>query len=289
MKNTLIIVLVLIGYTGMGQVDLNEYKYIIIPKTLGEFKEENQYLTSTLLKHEFVQNGFTVEYEDALPEDLLLNTCLGLTAKLKDDSSMFRTKVSIVLEDCRGRAVYTTLEGSSTEKEYAKAYKEAIKAAMESFTTFDYSYSEKDEVAEPITLNFKNDVKSLASDIPASENNSGEENRNKVIKQTSTLEHQSFKSMEPVTSNIKQATPVNKADVPKTKLVFLYAQPIPNGYQLIGDTSKVIMKIRNSSTKNVFIGQDNTKSGIVFKNDSVWIFEYYSGTELVQEELHIKF
>jgi len=285
--------MLIIGYVGIGQVDLNSYKYIIIPKTLGEFEKQNQYLTSTLLKHEFVQNGFTVEYEDALPEDLLLDTCLGLTAMLKDDSSMFRTKISIVLEDCQGRAVYSTLEGSSTEKEYTKAYKEAIQAAMESFTTFDYSYSEKDEVAEPITLNFKNDVKSLASDITASENNSGKENRNKVIQQTSTLEHQSFKSMEPVTSNIKQATPVknaeNKAGVPKTMVVFLYAQPIPNGYQLMDDTSKVIMKIRNSSTKNVFIGQDNTKSGIVFKNDSVWIFEYYSGAELVQEELHIKF
>lgn len=277
---------------GIGQVDLNGYKYIIIPKVLGEFKEQNQYLTSTLLKHEFVQKGYKAIYDDALPEDLLLDTCLGLTAMLKDDSSMFRTIISIVLEDCQGREVYTTIEGTSTVKEYTKAYKEAITVAMESFDTFGYSYNEKDKIAAPVTLNFKNDVKNLDSDIPVSANNSSKEIRNKVIQQTSTLENQSYKSMEPVSSNIRQASPESKIESNASAAgdkEMLYAQAIPNGYQLIDSASKVIMKILNSSTKNVFIGKASAKSGIVFKNNSVWVFEYYSGAELVQEELHIKF
>ena len=277
---------------GIGQVDLDGYKYIIIPKVLGEFKEQNQYLTSTLLKHEFVQKGYNAIYDDNLPEDLLSNTCLGLTAMLKDDSSMFRTKISIVLEDCQGREVYTTMEGTSALKEYTKAYKEAIQAAMESFDTFDYSYSEKDKIAEPVTLNFKNDVKNLDSDRPASANNSSKEIRNKVIQQTSSLENQSYKNMEPVSSNIRKASPESKIESNPRAVEdneMLYAQAIPNGYQLIDSAPKVIMKILNTSTKNVFIGQAGAKNGIVFKNNSVWIFEYYSGAELVQEELHIKF
>ncbi len=284
--------MVLIGYTGIGQVDLNSYKYIIIPKTLGEFEKQNQYLTSTLLKYEFVQKGFTAVYDDALPNDLLLDRCLGLTALLKDDSSMFSTKISIVLEDCQGREVFSSMEASNKIKEYTKAYKEAIQEAMVSFASFDYSYSEKDEVAEPITLSFKNDVKSLDSDSPASTMNSNK-NRSKVIRQTSTLEDQSFKSMEPVASDIKQGA-TNKAfettlDSAITNDLLLYAQPMTNGYQLLDNSSNVTMKLLNSSTENVFIGQAGDISGMVFQRDGIWIFEYYSGTKRVQEELNIKF
>lgn len=284
--------MVLIGYTGIGQVDLNSYKYIIIPKTLGEFEKQNQYLTSTLLKYEFVQKGFTAVYDDALPNDLLLDRCLGLTALLKDDSSMFSTKISIVLEDCQGREVFSSMEASNKIKEYTKAYKEAIQEAMVSFASFDYSYSEKDEVAEPITLSFKNDVKSLDSDSPASTMNSNK-NRSKVIRQTSTLEDQSFKSMEPVASDIKQGAP-KKAfettlDSAITNDLLLYAQPMTNGYQLLDNSSNVTMKLLNSSTENVFIGQAGDISGMVFQRDGIWIFEYYSGTKRVQEELNIKF
>lgn len=284
--------LVLIGYTGVGQVDLNAYKYIIIPKTLGEFEKQNQYLTSTLLKHEFVQKGFTAVYDGALPNDLLLDRCLGLTAFLKDDSSTFRTKISIVLKDCQGQEVYGTPQGSSREKEYSKAYKEAIQKAMVSFTNSDYSYSEKDDVAEPITLSFKNDVKSLDLDSLSSGMNSSK-NKSKVIRQTSTLANQSFKSMEPVASDIKQGA-AKKAfettlDPGITNDELLYAQPITNGYQLLDSSSNVTMKLLNSSTENVFIGQSGDISGMVFQRDGIWIYEYYSGTKRVQEELKIKF
>lgn len=284
--------MLLLGYTSIGQVDLNGYKYIIIPKVLGEFKEQNQYLTSTLLKHEFVQRGFTAIYDDIVPADLYAENCLGLTAVLKDDSSAFRTKIRIVLEDCKGQEVYSSMEARNKIKKYREAYKEAIREAMLSFDTLNYSYSKKSVKADSITVSFKNDVKTLDSDQATQGINANDPERKKIIKQTSTLEDQSFKSMEPVASDYKRATP-KKALEPtpgsESAKNLLYAQVIPNGYQLSDSNSKVKMKLLNSSTENVFIGQANDKSGMVFQKDGVWIFEYYSGGDLVQEELTIKF
>lgn len=297
MKNILVIVFVFIGYTGIGQVAINDYKYIIIPKTLGEFKEENQYLTSTLLKHQFVTKGFTAVYADALPQDLYLDRCLGLTALLKDNSSMFSTKVTIVLENCKGQQVFSSREGTSKIKHYKEAYKNAITVAMSSFDRLDYSYKEKVVTEQPITVSFKNDIKSLEGASKESKDTAyltsiSAANSSEVVKQTSSLENQSYKSMEPVESDIKQATSNTNSKTISSATrgkEMLYAQAIPNGYQLINSAPKVIMKLLNSSTKNVFIGQAEGKSGMVFQKDGLWIFEYYSGAQLVQEELMIKF
>lgn len=282
----------------MGQVDLNEYKYIIIPKKLADFKEDNQYLTSTLLKHQFIKKGFTAVYDDALPEDVYLDRCLGLTALLNDNSSMLSTKANIVLENCRGEKVFSSKEVKSRIKGYKEAYKALITESMVSFDDLNYSYKEKVVENKPITVSFKNDIKSLDGDSKEQKETAdltgiGIENSSEVVKQTSSLENQSYKSMEPVVSNIKQAAPktniVTEAISETAGKEMMYAQAIPNGYQLIDSTPKVKMKLLNSSTENVFIGQADGKSGMVFQKDGIWIFEYYSGAQLVQEKLMIKF
>jgi hypothetical protein len=328
LKNILLIVFVLVGYTGISQVGLNGYKYIIIPKTLGEFREENQYLTSTLLKYQFEKKGFTAVYDDALPQDLYMDRCLGLTAVLKDNSSMFSTKATIFLENCKGQQVFSSREGTNKIKEYTEAYRDVITVAMSSFDRLGYDYEEKpaaisyangindpkneasvvisntnglnhpykEKVVEnkPITLSFKNDVKSLKGNSKESKETSDIDvkNRSEVVKQRSSLENQSYKSMEPVVSDMKQAIPnvnIKTKSNAVTGKETLNAQLIPNGYQLIDSELKVVMKLLNSSTENVFIGQAETKSGMVFQKNGIWVFEYYSGDNLIQEELNIKF
>lgn len=294
MKNIFLIAFVLVGYTGIGQKVLNEYKYIIIPKRLAEFKEENKYLTSTLLKHQFVKRGFTAVYDDALPEDLNANRCFGLTALLQDNSFLFSTKAKIVLENCNGQEVFSSKEAINKIKEYKEAYKALIIDTMLSFDGLNYSYKENPASEKPITLNFKNDVKSVGDNTKktAGITDISSKNTNTVVEQTSSLENQSYKSMEPVTSDIKQAIPRSSIETKSSVTMgeeVLYAQVIQNGYQLIDRGPKVIMKLLNSSTENVFIGQADGKSGMVFQKDGIWIFEYYAGSELVQEKLTIKF
>jgi hypothetical protein len=298
LKKIILIIFALVGYTGMGQVDLNEYKYIIIPKKLADFKENNQYLTSTLLKHQFIKIGFTAVYDDALPEDVYLDRCLGLTALLNDNSSMLSTKATIVLENCRGEKVFSSKEVKSRIKGYKEAYKVLITESMVSFDDLNYSYKKKVVENKPITVSFKNDIKSLDGDSKEQKETAdltgiGIENSREVVKQTSSMENQSYKSMEPAVSNIKQAAPktniVTEAISETAGKEMMYAQAIPNGYQLIDSTPKVKMKLLNSSTENVFIGQADGKSGMVFQKNGIWIFEYYAGADLIQEELNIKF
>lgn len=69
----------------------------------------------------------------------------------------------------------------------------------------------------------------------------------------------------------------------------LFAQPIANGYQLVDNTPKVILKIYKTSQQDSYTAVSETKNGVVFKRGNDWIFEYYSDDKLVSEKLNIKF
>ncbi len=292
LKNILLIVFAFIGYTGMAQVNLNEYKYIIIPKKLSGFKSENQYQTSTILKYEFGEKGFLAVYDDALPEDLFSDRCLGLVASLNDGSSMFATKLSVVLKDCKGQEIFITKEGKSKIKEYNPAYRDAIGQAMTSFNAVNYTYKERLVDTEPITISFKNDVKKLEGEDSVSSKETVSTPKNTVagVEQIATSTEQSYKDVRPVTSEIKQgASSMENNSIKSGNAAILYAQPIENGYQLVDSSPKVILKLRNSSMENVYIAQGDGKNGMVFKKGQTWVFEYYTGDTLVQQDLNIKF
>lgn len=300
MKIITAIVFTLICGTGLAQEALNKYKYIIVPKKFEHFKQPNQHQTSTLLKYSFTELGFLVIYDDELPADLFQNRCLGLTAMLKDDSSMFNTKVTIALLDCAGQEVFASNQASNRIKVYDKAYKEAILEAMTSFDGFDYKYVPVKADSKPITLNFKNDVKMLEADLPVTVATTSipkdtaetkPKNSNAMVTQTATQTDQYYKNVEPVMAIVKQSTEeVPSSDVDENKDArVLYAQPIANGYQLVDSTPKVMLKLMKSSSENVYIANGGGKSGMVFQNEDTWIFEYYLGEQLVREELIIKF
>ncbi|MGY8914676.1 MAG: hypothetical protein ACKVJF_06280, partial [Flavobacteriales bacterium] len=105
-------------FLGNAQTDLNQYKYIIVPKKFDGFRNENQYKTSTLIKYLLVENGYNAVYEDALPDDLNRDRCLGAVVGLKDGSGMFSTKLSLILKDCQSKVIFETKEGTSKEKDY---------------------------------------------------------------------------------------------------------------------------------------------------------------------------
>ncbi len=69
----------------------------------------------------------------------------------------------------------------------------------------------------------------------------------------------------------------------------LYAQPIPNGYQLIDTSPKKVVTLLKTSTEDYFIAQAGATNGIVFKKNGDWFFEYYKDDKLVSQKLAIKF
>jgi hypothetical protein len=69
----------------------------------------------------------------------------------------------------------------------------------------------------------------------------------------------------------------------------LYAQAIPNGYQLIDTTPKKVLTLLKTSMPDYFIADAGTFNGIVFKKNEEWFFEYYKDNKLVSQKLEIKF
>lgn len=282
MKSIVLSIFLIVSFANELQAQFNDYKYIVVPKKFDGFNQENQYKTSTMVKHLFTQNGFTTVYDDNLPEDLKTNRCLGLYASLDNKSSMFTTKATIMLKDCSQEQIFTTAQGRSKKKEYEASFKEAIENAFSSFNGISYKYQPKtqEQNAEPVTVSFKNDVKKVEEVTP------------KVIDQSATEEEQSFESMEPETSSeysIKDTPKTTTTSIMKTDVSVLYAQELSNGYQLVDSTPRIRMKLLKSSSPNVYIAESGTINGVVYTENGRWFFEYYNANELVTEELNIKF
>ena len=202
MRTAILITIFMTGLVGMSQEQLNEYKYVIVPKQFEDFKRENQHQTSTLMKYLLTEKGFNAVYEDDLPKELVNNRCLGLIAKLDDGSSMFTTKASVVLEDCNKQEVFKTSEGKSKEKDYKDSYAEAMRKAFASFDALNYSYSGKaGEATETLTVNMQNDVKNMNEDKKAK----NDPDRSPMVEQQATRENQLYRDRRPVESNLGKA------------------------------------------------------------------------------------
>lgn len=272
MKNIFFILMFLFCSVLFGQELLNNYKYIIVPKQFDNFKEQNQYQTSTLLKFLFVEKGFNVVYDDKLPIELKTNRCNALVAEIEDNSNMFTTKTTITLKDCESMVVFKTREGISKTKEFKGAYSEAIRDAFRSFSNYTYEYS--NSTSEPIKVSIENYAKSQEIEQP--------------IESTKVIEIEQAE-IETAVVDVKTIM----AEVKSTPIISessLYAQSILNGYQLVDNTPKIIMKIYKTTQATVFLGEETSgANGLVFNRGGVWIFEYYENEKLKEKQLDIKF
>jgi hypothetical protein len=283
MKNLFSCLFLVFAFSYGLQAQLNDYKYIIVPKSFKGFKDENQYKTSTLLKHLFTKKGFETYYEDDLPSDLNSNRCLGLLVQLNHKSSMFATKASITLEDCNSKKIYTSLEGTSKEKDYISSYKEAIELSFASINALAYTYKPVQNIS--VTTNATIPKTEEKSALPA---NMGEQTPIPVqenLKQSEMVANPETEAIENTTVAVAALSTITETSEPHV----LYAQQIPNGYQLVDSTPKIRLKIYGTSMPEVYIGVNEVGNGIVYKRGSQWYFEYYVSDKLQIEELTIKF
>jgi len=70
---------------------------------------------------------------------------------------------------------------------------------------------------------------------------------------------------------------------------FYFAQPTANGFQVVDNEPKVIMKLYTTSQKNVFIGLKGVINGVLISKENQWFFEYYEDSKLVSESWNLKF
>lgn len=283
-KQILIIVaLLIIQFNGFAQKNINNYKYIIVPKSYGFLGDEDKFQLNSLTKFLFNKYGYTAFFtDDELPQDLIKNSCLALFTDVVEDKGLFKTKLRIDLKDCGGNIVMSSEFGETREKEYAKAYNLALRGAFETYKNMDYKY-------EPIK------EESTQSVVPMQSESVVVEDKISTPIQTEVKPSKEEVTKAAVAVEVAEmATPEPQITIEDTKIELieeakgtLYAQPIDNGFQLIDTTPKVVMILLKTAQSNVYIVKD--QDAIVYKEEGKWFISKTNGDKVSIEALNIKF
>jgi hypothetical protein len=244
------------------QANLDAYQYIIVANKFDFLKEADQYQTSSLTKFLLEKKGFKVFLSsESLPENLFKDRCLALYASVKEESGFLTIKNMIEIKDCYGNIIYASNVGKSKLKNYKRGYQEAIRYAYESMEDFKYSFNPS-LVSEEKTVEKEEIIaKNISDDVV----------RNVVVSPKVILNSET-----------------NNADTTRDEeLTTLYAQAIENGFQLINITPDVVFILLKTTVKDTYLIKD--KNGRFYKNDAIWVAEYYKSGKLVIEEYQVKF
>ncbi len=155
---------VFVSFVGMSQeTSLNAYKYIVVPTSFNTFGEPDAYQMNSLTKFLFEKYGFSTVYENGeYPDDLAVNNCLGLKVDLVESSTLIRTKLQVVLSDCRNNTVYISPEGESKSKDLKAAYQSTLRETFKSLELLKYQY-------QPGTVEAPEMVNESTPNIPIAE------------------------------------------------------------------------------------------------------------------------
>lgn len=247
MKKYFLILVLFLSIQGFCQ-DVNKYQYAIVPAKFDFLKEKDKYRLNTLTKLLMEKYGFiTYLSSDIQPEEIANTNCNKVFVDVLENSSLFVTKVKVILKDCKNKILFTSDQGTSREKEFGAGFNEALRNAFKSFDRLNHKYNGDSA---------KKDVVS------------GQE----TIVLIETFEE-------------RTVTPTSE-DNPE---LFYFAQPIANGFQIVNSEPRVIMRLFNTSQKNVFIGLKADIYGVVLFKNNQWFFEYYEKSKLVSELIKLKF
>lgn len=270
-----------------AQQELNRYKYIIIPDSYDFTEGKDRYQLNSLTKFMFNREGFEAFLaSDSIPQDVFENRCKALYADVeKLTGGMFKTLMQIHLKDCYGKLVYSSEVGSSKQKEFGKAYTQAIRNAFESFETFEYTYQPN---STPTTKQNGsiNDAQTKAG--VAQIEKSGEA-------KTVSYEVNSVEYTETPKSNIavQYKDPNTKSQATNTETKSLadeaiyYAQSTEFGYRLVDSEPKLIMELVRTAQQNTYSVKG--KDAIVFQEAGFWYYSEMVEGKTVKTLLNIRF
>ncbi|HWB93576.1 MAG TPA: hypothetical protein VG605_17065 [Puia sp.] len=262
MKTSALFILTFLTISGYAQTSLNAYKYVLVPERFSFSKEDNQYGLSTIIKLELEDKGFIAfRDQDTLPPALAANKCQALKADVTERNTLFSTNLTLYLKDCQGNTIFKSKEGKSREKEFEQAYPQALAETFNSLNAVPYKYDS-----------------ALA----------GRPQGAAASQSTQTASAPATPSSTPAPAIPSSAPAPASAPVAEASGT-LYAQAIPNGYQLIDTTPKKVLTLLKTSVADYFIADNGSSVGIVFRRDGAWYFEYYKNEKLVSQKLEIKF
>ena len=264
---------ILLSLYGFAQKNINNYKYVLVPKSYDFTKGEDRYQLNSITKFLFNKYGFEAYFiGDDYPEELINNKCLALRANVVDaKGGLLKTKLEISLEDCFGDIVMTSKVGDSKFKNYSSAYNEALRKAFDSFKFMNYNYAPLKEngVVEQVKQKKEGEKELTISNIKALDGTKDE-----VNKKTANTEN--------------KKTLIKKTEKPSDGDIELYyAQAISNGYQIVDSEPKIVMVLLKSGAKDVYIVKG--ENAIVFKEDGIWYYSENNADSSTKKRLNIKF
>lgn len=237
--NVFSIIIVLLCNIGFSQSNLNDYKYIIVPKKYDFLKTDDQYQLNSLSKFLFEKYGFVPLFDDEpLPDDLINNGCLALYANVDKESGVLKTKLFIELNNCRKEVVFKSITGEAKDKEYKVAYTRALREAFESFESLNYKYEPKEET------NISSKVIKPAVTAAALANNN-------------------------ISNSIASANIERSPDKLKAKLKSGKAL----AYDLVNIDGKTVHTILYSGKEDVYLVKD--KNALIYKLNGNWVYAIY--------------
>ncbi|MCF6133081.1 hypothetical protein [Flavobacterium wongokense] len=246
----IVLLLLLISSHAFSQ-SVNDYQYVVVPQKFSIFSESNKFNLNNSVKMLLQKYGFKSYLEtETLPFEIINSNCNKLHADLVKESNVFATKIKVVLKDCSEKVLYETAFGKSNEKDLAIAFNQALREAGKSFESLNYKYNGKNGSVTETNLS------------------------EKLANKAQSLE-------------IIEATPTSAAT--KNPETFYFAQPTANGFQVVNNEPRVIMRLFNTSQKNVFIANKDAVNGVVINKEGQWFFEFYANGKLVSESLNLKF
>ncbi|PNW29305.1 hypothetical protein [Formosa algae] len=214
MKKIFLVLFISVCFSSIAQTNLNAYKYVIVPETFDFLKKPNLYQMNALTQFLLEKEGFVAIMEnEVMPADLEANGCLALRVDVLNESSLFTTKLKVLLRDCKSAIVFESDYGTTKEKDYKKAYQLALRNAFKSFEDVNYEYQAVAVASTPA--------------VPAP-----------AVTETAV-------ATTAVASNAVSEVVAPVSDV-------LYAQAITNGYQLVDSTPKVVYILKETNIKDVF-------------------------------------
>lgn len=135
------VLLLLISCASFAQTKVDQYEYVIVPTKFEFLKQTDQYRLNTLTKLLLQKYGFkALLSSETQPDEIVDRNCNKLYADVESYGNFIATRVRVVLKDCKNNVLFTSDEGKSKEKDWAKSYNIALRAAFESFSKLNYHY-----------------------------------------------------------------------------------------------------------------------------------------------------
>lgn len=141
MKNFIAALLLLFTMQSFAQ-ELNQYRYAIVPKQFGFSDMPDQYRMNTLAKLFMEKYGFITYFEgDILPPEVAADNCNKVFVDVISNSTLFTTKLNVVIRDCTNKVLYTSPQATSREKDNSIAFPQAMREAFFHVGQLNYKYT----------------------------------------------------------------------------------------------------------------------------------------------------